>query len=270
MASHNAHYWEDRTSRSKKAQEHTKEMQKKYSEEIKACVEQTEVFGPDFHSSPKRNITAEIAVEDTDSVSSIFEHVDGKTAVLNFASYKNPGGGFLDGSKAQEECLCHESFLYNVLLTQQDYYEWNNAKKNKGLYCNRALYSPNVLFEHDGRTVTCDVITCAAPNKSGAQKYNCATEEENRNALQDRIRFILDIAQEKEANTLILGAWGCGVFGQNAKETAELFKEELLNHPSFRTVIFAVPKSNNPSNSFTDNYNAFHEVFGTRSLLHSL
>lgn len=267
MKNNNAHYWEDKSSRSQLALEHTKEMEEKFPEEIKTCIKNTDVFETTFFSSCQKNISPEIIVEDADSVSSAFQHVGGKMAILNFASYKEPGGCFLLGSKAQEECLCHESFLYNVLSEKKEYYAWNNTKKNKGLYLNRALYSPNVIFEHNGRTIACDVITCAAPNKTVAQKYNCVTEEENRIVLKDRIRFVLDIAQEKEVDTLILGAWGCGVFGQDPTETAELFKEELEAHPSFQTVIFAVPKSTKAISSFSDNYSAFCKVFAGEQML---
>ena len=41
--------------------------------------------------------------------------VDGNSTLLNFASFKNPGGMFLKGSPAQEEALCHNSILYPIL-----------------------------------------------------------------------------------------------------------------------------------------------------------
>ena len=40
------------------------------------------------------------------------------------------------------------------------------------------------------------------------------------------------MAKENQVDLLILGAYGCGVFGQNVKEVAEIFKEYLdTSHP---------------------------------------
>lgn len=77
-----------------------------------------------------------------DSVSCLFNLSDnGRTAILNYASYKSPGGFFLEGSPAQEEALCHESNLYPILLAfDRTYYAW----LNKALYLNRALYSSGI------------------------------------------------------------------------------------------------------------------------------
>lgn len=88
-----------------------------------------------------------------------------------------------------------------------------------------------------------DVITCAAPNKSAAQKYQNVSDEENTRVLRLRIKFVLDIAKNNQVNTLILGAYGCGVFGQDPKEVASIFKEYLENsHKCFKKVIFAIPE----------------------------
>ena len=86
------------------------------------------------------------------SVEAIFNHAAGRTAVLNFASYKEPGGKFIDGSRAQEECLCAESYLYNVLKRFQHYYDWNKHRHlDLAMYRNRALYTPNVVFFHNNQ-----------------------------------------------------------------------------------------------------------------------
>ena len=234
-----------------------------FSKEIQYSKKNTIIYNVDFVFKD-RNITIEnntnIIVDDIDSVSAIFKYnTKGKTTILNFASYKNPGGGFINGSKAQEECLCHNSFLYNVLKEYENtFYEWNRKHLNKSLYLNRALYSKNILFFNDktNEKTYCDVITCPAPNKKAAQEYSKITNKENYKVLEDRIRFVLEIAKENEVETLILGAFGCGVFGQDSREVATIFKKLIHNDYAnvFKKIIFAIPSGNN-------NYMNFKNIF---------
>ena len=199
-----------------------------------------------------------IIVDEIDSVGAVFKYVNINeiTAVLNFASYNNPGGNFINGSKAQEECLCHESYLYNVLKGRIGYYKINHKNKNRSLYTDRALYSPNVRFTKECKDVFCDVITCAAPNKTAAQKYYNVSDEENSEVLKERIEFVLKIAQDNGVDNLILGAYGCGVFGQDPLEVAKIFKEFLSGkYKCFNKVIFAIP------NKLEVNYRCFQRIF---------
>lgn len=242
----------------KKAREHTEEMDLLYPDETKHSVDTARIHNTANPCMNAGNEDMEIEVHDADSVSAIFRFQKAKTAVLNFASFKEPGGRFIDGSIAQEECLCHASNLYNVLVQFTDgYYKWNNENKNHALYKDRALYTPEIIFfSKDGEQTKCDVITCAAPNKSAAQKYCNISDEENADVLESRIQFLLSVAQEHEVKTLILGAYGCGVFGQAPKEVAVTFKKALQSAPwSFERVIFAIPDGRN------QNLAAFKEVF---------
>lgn len=239
--------WNGKEERAKQARKHTEEMEKLYSGKIKEVIENSVIYDIDFKCNIKKSCENIVIVDALDSVSAIMKYArdcKNRIAVLNFASYKNPGGMFINGSKAQEECLCHESFLYNVLLQfVQEFYDWNNKNKNKALYLNRGLYSPGIVFGKDGENAICDVITCAAPNKSVAKRYQHVQNEENTETLKSRIKFVLDIAKENNVGTLILGAFGCGVFGQDAKEVAGIFKEYLeTTHKCFEKVVFAVPE----------------------------
>lgn len=260
-------YWTDKEKRAEQAKIHTENMEQKYGEMIKKSVKGTIQYFPAFKCEDNvERVDTEIILDGIDSVSAIFKYEsvkpNGKMAVLNFASYKNPGGMFINGSKAQEECLCHESFLYNVLKEFRDFYEWNCQHKNKALYLNRALYSPDIMFIRNGnkRTneeiiKTCDVITCAAPNKSAAQRYQNVSDVDNFTVLDHRIRFVLDIAKENQIDTLILGAYGCGVFGQNPIEVASLFKGYIDTYKCFEKVVFAIPKGKD------NNFAEFEKVF---------
>ena len=78
--------------------------------------------------------------------------------------------------------------------------------------------------------------------------------EENTKALASRIKFMYDVAEDNCVNTLILGAWGCGVFRQDACTVAELLIREAIGR-SFSRVIFAVPNNNR-----NDNYYYFSQV----------
>lgn len=247
----------------KNAKTHIELCEKYFPQKIEECVKDTKIYGPVFCcNKPSRDLDTKIILLDDTSENAVkrFYH-DGKIAVLNFASYKHPGGRFLDGSMAQEEALCHRSILYSVLSRIPEYYEWNNKNKNNGLYTNRALYTPNVLFnqfESMQDLYEGDVITCAAPNFTAGLKYRRVSYEMNQNELIDRITFVLEVAKDNEVDTLILGAFGCGVFGQSPDMVANIFKDRLLSthFRCFNKVVFAVPFTLSPSN-----YMAFKKVF---------
>ena len=252
-------YYPNKEERAKLAQNHTKEMEDLYKDEIEDCIDETLAYNVNSKFIEKRlNNKQVIIVDEIDSVGAIFKYINTNeiTAVLNFASYNNPGGNFINGSKAQEECLCHESYLYNVLKGRIGYYKINHKNKNRSLYTDRALYSPNVRFTKECKDVFCDVITCAAPNKTAAQKYYNVSDEENSEVLKERIEFVLKIAQDNRVDNLILGAYGCGVFGQDPLEVAKIFKEFLSGkYKCFNKVIFAIP------NRLEMNYRCFKRIF---------
>ena len=238
-----------------KAQSHTEAMDRQYSEEIKKSIEGTVLYEPDFERNETAGSGAGFLLEQSYTQDSVMKNAGKeKTAVLNFASYRHAGGGFLNGALAQEEALCHASFLYNVLRAFPGYYEWNEAHYNRGMYMNRALYSPGVCFfgNNDRDHVYADVITCAAPNRSVLLKTGRFSEKDNETALQDRIRFIRDICDNEGVEILIAGAFGCGVFAQNPEAVAACFKE-CFSDTKVKKVIFAVPPDRN--------YPPFEKVF---------
>lgn len=181
----------------------------------------------------------------------------GKVCILSFASYKHPGGGYLAGSMAQEEAICAESNLFNHLREEEDFYEWNKDHANDGLYLNRAIYCKNVMFQREGfmddDIIHADVLSVAAPNFKSAERHGVSMQE-NVVALYDRLWFIRRILEEQGVNYAILGAFGCGVFGQDAALVARAFKDVMKNAP-FKCV-YAVYEKKNPTN-----YQTFMDVF---------
>jgi uncharacterized protein (TIGR02452 family) len=240
-----------------RAKRHTQDMSIQYKYVIDKLSRDTIEYYPAFTCTKILNpVNTEFCLVATDSVTAIMNNRCDRMAVLNFASFKNPGGGFLNGSIAQEECLCHESMLYNVLATKTDYYKRNLEDLAGSLYRNRALFTPDVVFKREDDEVLCGVITCAAPNKRAAN-YKGSTNAQNSFALESRMRFIFDIAKDNNVSTLILGAYGCGVFGQNGDEVAHLFHSILMEplYTCFDKIIFAVPDER------SSNYKAFAKEF---------
>lgn len=170
-----------------------------------------------------------------------------KVGVLNFASAKNPGGGFLNGMQAQEESLARSSGLYPSLLEGQDYYDFHRQQKSS-LYSDHMIYSPRcpVFRADDGKLLEApylvDFITSAAPN-AGAIYQN---ERENiahiPETLRRRSAKVLGLAAYHECDALVLGAWGCGVFKNNPQLVAKIFHEHLEGgfQGRFRKVLFSV------------------------------
>lgn len=261
-------YYQKKENRKSDALEHFRKMDIHMKSEIKHSIKETTIYRGDGIAVPhvekekSDSQTSYITIDSLDSVSSLFQHKQGKTAVLNFASYKNPGGKFLEGSFAQEECLCHASTLYNVLMCIPEYYNWNIKHKNNSLYTDRALYSKDIIFFDTGDSPrqekeTADVITCAAPNFAAAYKYSHITADKNLTVLMERIRFILDIVADNHVDTLISGAFGCGAFGQDAAVVAYVFKSFLEKFDyGLKNIYFSVPDTGKDAN-----YQKFRYVF---------
>jgi len=219
-------YWKVREQNAARAQERTKNFEAHFTPNMHYALLNTEVYGGDGQDAigdPSADICREFEVVHMSTTEAIYELGHNNCIALNFASYKNPGGAFMDGSCAQEESLCHESWLYNILARQTDYYDWNKKHLNRGLYQDRALYTPDVVFNDCLNNAIADVLTCAAPNRSIIVKgYTNFTEEENYKALHDRMLFMSKICSLKKKEVLILGAWGCGVFKQDPETVAKL------------------------------------------------
>lgn len=259
-------YYASRDKNIKAAQAHHKEMLKKYPWEIADSIDETIVYGgdgraPERRENASRSHTAVFCDNDTVSalIDARYDNPGKKIVVLNFASYQNPGGKFLEGSSAQEESLCHASTLFECLSAQKDYYDYNKSHKNYALYTDRALYVPDVVFESKTvENIVSDVITCAAPNRRAYSKYFSSEfpdfDKRNREAMVSRISFIRDIAEENHADVLILGAFGCGVFGQDQDEVAEIFQSAFAE-TSVPRLIYAVPSKFNEKNA-----NAFKNI----------
>lgn len=195
-----------------------------------------------------------------------------KPAILNLASRFSPGGGYHDGTSAQEESLCQVSTLSPSL------YQYGNTKykhiRESGVPHRflayplhqrfGGIYTPDVtFFRHGIRAVyafrepevwfRCGVITVPALSFRETNKYNnCEIEfrapdggftAEGADVMKDKIRTIYRAALHNGHDALVLGAFGCGVFQLRPDRVAELFDEVLRESEfdrRFKSVVFAI------------------------------
>lgn len=215
--------------------------------------------------TPSEPALPEVQVLDATATQAILDNGRGYAqfcdmAVLDFASFTNPGGGYIQGYLGQESTLCADSYLYNVLDGQRKWYGENRRRNiNCELYRNRALVVPAVRFERGHVHAYADVIVAAAPNaKRARQEYNVA-EDALLDALRDRIRFVLALCDELGREKLVLGAFGCDNQGFDAEVVAEAFRAELASGDfKVKQVFLAVPGSR-----WDENLPKFEHVFAS-------
>lgn len=195
-------------------------------------------------------VLPEVTVLDASATQAILDNGRGYAqfcdmAVLDFASFTNPGGGYIQGYLGQEATLCADSYLYNVLDKQRKWYGENRHRNiNCELYRNRALVVPAVRFDRNHVHAYADVIVAAAPNAKRARQEYRVGDDALLDALRDRIRFVLAICDELGREKLVLGAWGCDNNGFDAEAVAELFRKELASGDfKVKQVFFAVPST---------------------------
>jgi uncharacterized protein (TIGR02452 family) len=164
-----------------------------------------------------------------------------KIAVLNMASPLRPGGGVLNGARAQEESLCLRSTLYAAL--HESFYRLPELS---------AVYSPDVLVFRSSDNAELakkewffvDVISCAAlrfpetvvEEKEGKVAERRYQNDGQREAMVCRVRTVVQAAAANGVTHLVLGALGCGAYGNPPREVARIFKKVLCGDRKRRGV----------------------------------
>ncbi len=167
-------------------------------------------------------------------------------AILNFASAKNPGGGFINGAMAQEESLAMSSCLYRTQTVHETYYTANRACGTM-MYTDHAIYARDVVFFRDGdfrllkEPVTASILTLPAVNM-GQVIVKGEDITLARQVMKRRMKLALAVFERQGCRHLILGAYGCGVFRNDPEQIAAWWKELLEDCFAgvFETIVFAV------------------------------
>jgi uncharacterized protein (TIGR02452 family) len=172
-----------------------------------------------------------------------------RVGVLNFASARHPGGGFLGGSQAQEESLARSSGLYPCLTQFTEMYAYNGRPASTGLYSDYLIYSPGVpVLRHDdgewlAQPLQLDILTAPAVNAGALASNSPELLPQLLPTMRQRLRLVLAVAARHEIEALVLGAWGCGVFANDPAQVAQLFAEALADpaiRGRFRRLDFAI------------------------------
>ncbi|MCD8149823.1 MAG: TIGR02452 family protein [Clostridiales bacterium] len=157
-----------------------------------------------------------------------------KILVLNLASATRPGGQTRKGASAQEEDLCRRTSLLLSLEseTAKKYYDYNNARKTR-MGSDAVMVSPDVEVIKDASSETLQdpfpisVMSCAAPMvRLGLEGMS---QQEYEQMLYQRIQGMLLVAASQGYRHLVLGAFGCGVYGNDAAVVSDLFYRAILN-----------------------------------------
>ena len=221
-----------------------------FPEQVTGCDERGRMQATRTEVTAETTLEAarRLAVEESD-------RSGGDVLCLNFASAKNPGGGFLAGSQAQEESLARSSALYPCLLVGREMYDFNRAHAS-ALYSDYMIYSPRVpvFRDDDGRLLDApyqvSFITAPAVNAGAVRRNEPGEAESIRPVMGARLARILWVAAREGHKRLVLGAWGCGVFANDPVMVAALCAELLgrggLFHHCFARVVYAI-YDNTPS-----------------------
>ncbi|KAF2873495.1 hypothetical protein BDV95DRAFT_473497, partial [Massariosphaeria phaeospora] len=152
--------------------------------------------------------------------------------ILNMASPLRPGGGVLSGATSQEEFLCARTTLLPSL--KESFYRLPELG---------GIFTPNVLVFRSagplgsaksrlgpGERYWVDVVSAGMlrfPELEGGEEETRRLGKNDREAVEKKMRAVLRIACQKEAKKLVLGAWGCGAYGNPVTDIAQAWRKVL-------------------------------------------
>lgn len=161
-----------------------------------------------------------------------------RVAILNMASPLQPGGGFLNGAASQEESLCMRTTLLPSL--RDDFYRLPELG---------AVHTPDVLVfrdaggddlpKRDRWFVDCvSAAMLRQPDVTTTETTTAAdatyASQKDRELVLRKMRLVMDVFHAKGAKRVVLGAWGCGAYGNPVGEVAGAWRTVLTSSRSGR------------------------------------
>ena len=198
--------------------------------------------------------------------------------MLNMANRHTPGGGVINGARAQEEALFRQSNLCVSLYQYDEYHagllglplgngRYPMDRDTGGIYSGRITFFRTSSRKGDALVETpfeCAVVSVAAINRpdltSDGRLVDWAIV-----TTKKKIRTMLRIGLLHRHNAIVLGAWGCGAFCNPPEHMARLF-HEILDEDEFackyQVVRFAIIEDHNSHHS---NFAPFDREFSNKT-----
>ncbi|KAF1990034.1 hypothetical protein K402DRAFT_390354 [Aulographum hederae CBS 113979] len=192
-------------------------------------------------------------------------------AILNMASPLRPGGGVLTGATSQEEFLCTRTTLYpslqesfyrlpevggiytpDVLVFREGGPEAKDLKREERFWINVVsagmLRFPEVerVGQGEGKNAPSQKRRDNIPSEAWSdddededdeeddvEEFRYANEADRAKVLA-MMKAVLRIMKARLVSKVVLGAWGCGAYGNPVPEIARAWKKVLLGNTTNR------------------------------------
>ena len=169
-------------------------------------------------------------LKDSKTQKNDLSNCNARVGILNMASMLAPGGGFLNGASSQEEALCMRTTLLPSL--SDSFYRLPEVG---------GVYTPDVLVFRDAEAKDLEkkdrwFVDCVS---AGMLRFPSISVDEttgrgsyssnkDRELVIEKMRAVMRIFQAKSVKKVVLGAWGCGAYGNPVGEIATAWKKVLL------------------------------------------
>lgn len=200
----------------------------------------------DIPCEPKyEDMHVSIINEDTFEAAKLYVS-DGNVVILNMASCYKAGGGVNNGAMAQEEELFRRSNYFRSL--SDNLYPLDIGDT---IYTPKVTIIKNKKYEMLSAPFTVSAIAAAGLRKPILDKKGMY-DETDQEYMTEIIDNIFKVAYVNKHDILILGALGCGAYGNPPSEVIKIFNACLKKYwGCFRRIVFAVYSKNNHDVNFT-------------------
>lgn len=217
---------------------------KLYFSQLNLPLTKSEILNLDEVPLMSKSSSCLVKFINSDTTTALYEYPHSLTLV--FSSAKNPGGGVLRGSIAQEEDIARTTTWYFQVKDNPFYL----IEHSDLMYSSYAVYvkSGYLLLNEYGINISpqnVSLIGIAAPNLKGMISNNSAIKSDViYQTYKQRLSALFAFAEKEKYEYLIVGAWGCGVFGLDPSIVADIYQAVIKQGLYTGQVIFAIPDKN--------------------------